>query len=292
MIEIRDYSSVVSRRLGFIKKHQVRLSAGLVVVIGAIFIGVSPFMSRVIWIVSLTPLVLGACVSLLSSRWITDSVHGWEEELSSGVERARMSDKKEARYIERPLHGTGLAIYRMTGRVGSDHLKAGVRFAAILYVGMLVLALLAALLAAWLFAAAVTLAILAATWIFGSKDDEEAVSEPRIDRSAPIRGRFYRGSSWFTEEMAGRVDDDGIIYRGTSWITEERIGRVDSDGTIYKGSNMLNEERVGRIDRDGAVYKGSNWFTEGRAGRVTDDGTVYEGKGWLDEKRAGRVDKE
>jgi hypothetical protein len=123
MIEIRNYSSILSRGLGFIKKHRVRLSAGLVVVIGAIFIGVSPFTSRVIWIVSLSPLVLGAFVPLLSSRRITDSVNGWEEEFSSGVERTRMSDKKEARYVERPLHGTGLAICRMTGPVGSDHLN-------------------------------------------------------------------------------------------------------------------------------------------------------------------------
>lgn len=292
MVEIRVYRSILDRGLHFIKKHRLRLSAGLVIVIGAVFIGVAPFMSRAIWIVSLTPLVLGACVPLLSSRRITDSVNGWEEEFSSGVERARMSDKKEARYIERPLHGTGLAICRMTGRVGSDHLKAGIRFTAILYVGMLVLALLAALLAAWLFAAAVTLVILAATWIFGSKDEDETTSEPRIERSVLIRGRFYRGTSWFTEEMAGRIDDDGIIYKGTSWIDEERIGRVDPDGTIYKGRSALTEQVAGRIAPDGTVYRGSNWLTEEKAGEVADDGTVYKGKTWLDQKRVGRVDKD
>ena len=122
MIEVRTYSFVLDRGLGFIKKHRVRLSAGLVIVIGAVFIGVSPFMNRVIWIVSVTPLVLGAFIPLLSSRRITDSVNGWEDEFSAGVERTRMSEKKEARYVERPLHGTGLAICRMTEWVSSDHL--------------------------------------------------------------------------------------------------------------------------------------------------------------------------
>ena len=298
MVEIRIYSSILDRGLHFIKKHRVRLSAGLVLVIGAVFIGVAPFISRVIWIVSLSPLVVGASVPLLSSRRITDSVNGWEEEFSSGVEKARGSDSKDARYIARPLHGTGLAICRLTRRVSSDHLKAGIRLAAILYISMIVLALLAAVIAAWLFAAAVTLVILAATWIFGSKEEERPTARTRTPTTefggyTPVRGSFYRGSSWFTEEMAGRVDDEGNIYRGTSWINEERIGRVDADGTIYKGTSMLNEEVVGRIDRDGTVYKGSNWFTQEPAGRITDDGTVYEGKSWLDEKRVGRVvDKE
>jgi len=292
MIEIRDCSSILRSCLGFIKKHRVRLAAGLVVVLGVVFIGVSPFMSRVIWIVSVTPLVLGAFIPLLSSRQITALINGWEEEFSAGVDRTRVSDKKEARYIERPLHGMGLAICRMTGRVGSDHLRAGLRFCVLLYVGMVVLALLAALLGAWLFAAAVTLVILAATWIFGSKDEDETTSEVVVERSVPIRGRFYRGTSWFTEEMAGRIDDDGIIYRGTSWITEERVGRVDVDGTIYKGSGPLTEQVAGRITPDGTVYRGSNWLTEEKAGEVADDGTVYKGKTWLDRERAGRFDKE
>jgi len=55
MIEFRDYSSVLGRVLGLIKEHRVRLIAGLVLVIGGIFIGVAPFMSRAIWIVLLSP---------------------------------------------------------------------------------------------------------------------------------------------------------------------------------------------------------------------------------------------
>jgi len=292
MIKFRGYSSVLGRILGLIKEHRVRLIAGLVLVIGGIFIGVAPFMSRAIWIVLLSPLVFGACVPLLSSGRITDLVNGWKEEFSTGVEKARSNGSKEARYIVRPLHSTGLTICRLTGRVGSDHLKAGIRLTAILYFGMVILTLLAAVLAAWLFAVAATLAITAALWIFGSKGEDEFASEPRVDRTAPIRGRFYRGTSWLTDEMAGRIDGDGIIYRGTNWITQERIGRVAADGTIYKGASILNEEVVGHIDHDGTLYKGSNWFTQERAGRVTEDGIVYEGKSWLNEERVGRVDRE
>jgi len=286
-MEIRDYSSMLGRTLSFIKEYRVRLIAGLLLVIGGVLIGVAPLISRAIWIVSLTPMLVGACFPLLSLGRITDWVNGWREVFSSGAEKARNSDTKEARYVLRPLYGSGLAVCRFSKRIPGDHLKAGIRLTAVLYLGMVVLSLLVAVLVAWLFAVAATLVIMATLWIFGSKEEEK----PTAQTSAPVRGLFYRGSSWFTEEMAGRVDDEGNIYRGTSWISEERIGRVDSDGTIYKGTSMLNEEIVGRVDRDGTVYKGSNWFTEERAGRVADNGTVYEGKSWLDEKRIGRVDK-
>jgi len=297
MVEVHDYLSVLGRILSFVKKHKVRVIAGLLLVIGGVLIGIAPTMSRAIWLVSLSPLLAGACVPLLALGQATNWVNGWQEVFSSGIEKARNSDTKEARYVLRPLHGSGLGIWRLSKRVPGDHLKAGIRLAAVLYLGMVVLSLLAAVLAAWLFAVAVTLVIMAALWIFGSKEEEMPTAQTSapssdFDGYAPVRGLFYRGSSWFTEEMAGRVDDEGNIYRGRSWITEERIGRVDSDGTIYKGTSMLNGEIVGRIDRDGTVYKGSNWFTEERAGRVADDGTVYEGKSWLDEKRIGRVDKE
>jgi len=288
MVEIRDYTSVLGRIRSFLKEHGVRLSAGLLLVIGGVLIGIAPLTSRAIWLVSLSPLLVGACVPLLALGRVTNWVNGWQEVFSSGMEKARNSDTKEARYVLRPLHGSGLAVWRLSKPIPGDHLKAGIRLAAVLYLGMVVLSLLAAVLVAWLFAVAVTLVITAALWIFGSKEEEK----PTAQTSAPVRGLFYRGSSWFTEEMAGQVDDEGNIYRGTSWISEERIGRVDSDGTIYKGTNILNEEAIGRIDRDGTVYKGSNWFTKERAGRVADDGTVYEGKSWLDEKRIGRVDKD
>jgi len=292
MMEIRDYSSMLGHTLSFIKEYRVRLIAGLLLVIGGVLVGVVPLTSRAIWIVSLTPMLVGACVPLLSLAQITDWINGWSEVFSSGAEKARNSNTKEARYILGPLHGSGLAIWRFSGQIPSDHLKAAIRLTAVIYVGMVVISLLAAVLAAWLFAVAVTFVITAALWIFGSKDEDEPTTESSVVMSAPVRGRFYRGSSWLTEEMAGRIDDDGIIYRGTSWINEEQIGRVNADGTIYKGTSMLNEEAVGRIDRDGTLYKGSNWLTAGRAGRVTDDGTVYEGTSWLDEKRAGRVDRD
>jgi len=292
MIEIRDYSSILGRILSFIKEYRVRLIAGLLLVIGTVLIGVAPLTSRAIWVVSLTPILVGACVPLLALGRATNWVNGWQEVFSSGMEKARNSGTKEARYVLRPLHGSGLAVWRLSKAIPGDHLKAGIRLAAVIYLGMVVLSLLAVVLAAWLFAVAVTLVITAALWIFGSKEEDEPTTESSVGRSAPVRGHFYRGSSWFTEEMAGRIDDGGIIYRGTSWINEERIGRVDADGTIYKGTSMLNEKAVGHIDRDGTLYKGSNWLTEARAGRVMDDGTVYEGASWLDEKRVGRVDQD
>lgn len=36
MIKVRDYSSILGRSLGFIKRHQARLSAGLIIALSIV----------------------------------------------------------------------------------------------------------------------------------------------------------------------------------------------------------------------------------------------------------------
>lgn len=107
-----------------------------------------------------------------------------------------------------------------------------------------------------------------------------------------IRGqRFFAGTNFFNEELAGRVDNDGNIYKGSNFFNEDKVGRIDDDGNIFKGTNFFNEEKVGRIDEDGNIHKGSNWFNEEKVGRMDKDGNVYQGSNFFNEEKAGRVSK-
>lgn len=114
--------------------------------------------------------------------------------------------------------------------------------------------------------------------------DDDAIAQPGI------RGqKIYSGTSWFNEELNGRVDEEGNLYKGTNWFTEEKIGRIDDEGNIYRGTNWATEVKVGRIDKDGTLYKGSNWFTEDKTGRIAEDGTILKGTNWFNEEKSGRI---
>ena len=122
--------------------------------------------------------------------------------------------------------------------------------------------------------------------LFGSS----ARRPPDVIDQVGLRGkRVYSGTNWLSEELEGRVDENGFIYRGTNWLTEERIGRIDEDGNILRGTNWLNEEKVGRIDEEGGIHRGANWFTEERSGRMDDEGNIYKGANWFTEEKRGRA---
>jgi len=290
---LRRVLSVLALVVRFAARHYVRLGAGLVVLACAIFMGVSPFMYRAIWIVCLAPLLVGAVIALISSGRASNWINGLAGFFASGVEKARAGRSETDRYIKKPFFATGSALWKASDVVGQPHLMAALRSTAAIYVAMAVLALFAALVGAWLFAVAFVLAVKVALWIISSDDSKEEREPTTSDAvSYRARGRYYHGSSWLSEELAGRVDNEGNIYRGSSWINEERIGRIASDGTIYRGTSLLNEGVVGRIDSDGTIHRGSNWFTQERSGRILDDGTVMRGRSWLDEEKVGRIEDE
>jgi len=278
----------------FVLEHRVRLSAGLVVVACAVFIGVAPFTYRAIWIVCVAPVLVGALITVLSFKRLSSWINELSETFSTGAEKARAGSSDTDKYIRRPFHVTGSAVWSGSAFVRQAHVMAGLRATATIYVSMVVLALVGALAAAWLFAVAFMLTVKAILWIASDdesrekrKQEADAMTEAAV--SHPVPGRFYRGPGWPCEELAGRVDSEGNIYRGSSWLSEERIGRIGSDGTIYRGTSLLDEAVAGRIDSNGIIHKGSDWFTQERVGRVRDDGTVLRGTSWLDEERVGRI---
>jgi hypothetical protein len=122
----------------------------------------------------------------------------------------------------------------------------------------------------------------------GASEDQGRLVEhgPVGPRNADV----YKGSSWWTEEKAGRIDREGNIYKGSSWWTEEKVGRIDREGNIQKGSSWLTEEKAGRIDKEGNIYKGSSWWTEEKVGRIDKEGNIQKGSSWWTEEKAGRVD--
>ncbi len=37
---------------------------------------------------------------------------------------------------------------------------------------------------------------------------------------------MYSGTNWFSEELKGRVDEEGTIHEGTNWFNEQKRGRT------------------------------------------------------------------
>lgn len=110
--------------------------------------------------------------------------------------------------------------------------------------------------------------------------------------------KLYRGTGGLfgSEELIGRVGDDGKIYEGKGGLfgSEEVIGRIGDDGKIYEGKGGLwgIEDRVGRVDDDGIIHEGSGGLfgNEERQGRIDDEGKIYKGKGGIfgSDDRTGR----
>jgi hypothetical protein len=283
-----------------LREYGPRLIAGLVVLGVALVIALWTHGRFVLGLALLGPLAVGACIPLLSLGGLTDKINGWGSFFSSGEDRIRSRDTKFARYVQRPFYRGGSAIWRISEPVSGEHLKAGLRLAAFTY--LLAIMGFALYVAIYVMLVIIAIFVILLIILFATSNDEEekrtttttSYSQPRErddDVVAPVKGAFYRGTNWFNEELAGRVDAKGNIYKGTNWLTEEKIGRVDAEGNIYKGAGWLTEEKVGRIDSDGCLYKGSNWFTEEQVGRVEEDGTVQKGTNWFNEEKVGRVDK-
>lgn len=299
MSRINGQLPAEGRVRGFLREHGVRLVAGLVLLVGGIFIGLGAHSHLFLWLVLLGPLLVGACVPLLSMRSLTDRINGWGGFFSAGVDKVRGRETKLAQYIQRPFYGGGSGIWRISEPVPSQHLKAGLRLAAFAYLLAIMGFALYVAVYVMLVIVAIFLVLLVIFWVASNGEEEKSATtghsqlrERDPDVMVPVKGAFYRGTNWFNEELAGRVDAEGNIYKGTNWLNEEKIGRVDADGNVYRGTNCLTEEKVGRIDGDGRLYKGSNWFTEERVGRVEEGGTVQKGTHWLDEEKVGRVDKD
>lgn len=285
----------------YLVKYGIRFGAGAVVVAGVLAIVLGAHGNLLLWLVLLGPPAVGALVPLLGIRGLSNGINGLGGAFSAGADRVRGRTSKFARYAQQPFFKDASAIWRVSERIPGDHLRAGVRLAAFAYLIALVGFILYVAIYVMLVIIAVFAILLIILFVTGNDEEGKSASskagysgpqERDDDVVAPLRGTYYRGSSWLDEELAGRVDEDGNIYKGASWVSEQKIGRVDAEGNVYKGASWRTEEKVGRIDADGRLYKGSNWFTEERVGRVEKDGTVQEGSNWFTEKKVGRVDKD
>ena len=252
----------------------------------------------VLWAVLLLPLAAAALIAL--SKWgtavsVSNAIADW-----IGTRRERAGEKTGffAELFLRPVLWCFYKLVVVTAAIESPFIKAGVRIATWTYLVGLILFLIY-----WVTVIVIAIAILVVVfWILGAilgqggsssqvssapsyvERDDDAIAQPGI------RGqKIYSGTSWFNEELNGRVDEEGNLYKGTNWFTEEKIGRIDDEGNIYGGTSWTNEVKVGRIDKDGTLYKGSNWFTEDKTGRIAEDGTILKGTNWFNEEKSGRI---
>ena len=250
-----------------------------------LILGSPLFAGSVVYFGKLQPVVSG-----------TERFNGWLVR-----KRSEISGKSGYfdRFLAKPLLWCLTKVMQWTDKIEDQFLRCGVRVTSYLYV--IAICVYLALVAIYL-AIMVTLAIIFLAFVFwalgqmsSSGVSAGSRSHGRVsedDDSMPVatRGKdIYRGSSWLTEEKAGRVDEAGNIYKGSSWLIEEKVGRIDEDGNIYRGSSWLSEEKTGRIDEDGDIYNVSSWLTEEKAGRIDEEGNIHKGSSWLSEEKVGRA---
>jgi hypothetical protein len=260
-------------------------------------------MSQINWNMLLwfVPLLIGGIVAAINKDPVNTMTEGIEARFRGWQRKAAERDGFLFRYILNPLLWTIVKFFDWTDGFSHRGLKNGVRVATTLYlIALWLLLLYSAILIAIMVAAALVVLFIVGKVLSGPSDDSEVrysssrrVANDEDDEAPTIVGprgtRMYAGSNWFTEELRGRVDDEGNIYSGTNWLTEEKIGRIDDEGNIYKGTSVFSEDKVGRIDEDGTLYKGSNWFTEEKTGRIDKDGTIFKGTNWFNEEKTGRT---
>ena len=259
-------------------------------------------MSQETWnvVLMLVPLLIGALIAATNKNQVNDATEAAEARLREWQRRASVRTGFFFRYGINPLLWTIVKFCDWSDGFAHRGLKNGARVAATLYlVGFWLLLLYAAAIVVITVVIVVAAICIAATLTSNSTEStEETYSRPRatqkdeddVREQVGLKGKkVYAGTSWFNEELKGRVDDDGNLYKGTNWFNEEKIGRIDDDGNIFKGTTWTSEVKVGRIDKDGTLYKGSNWFTEEKTGRIDEDGTIHKGTNWFNEEKQGRT---
>jgi len=255
--------------------------------------------NRMEYLIYFSPIIIGIIIGLINNPGVDNNVENFQNWLSNRKQRITSESGKLNRFLTRPFLWLALKIREWTSDIDHSGIKSGIRIALYLYLGAIFLYLFITF--AILIAIVVVIGI--AFLIYdkltsGSSTVRTTMKKQRImqdqDESViehvGLKGKkIYSGTSWFNEELKGRIDDNGNIYKGTSWLNEERIGRIDDDGNIIRGTSAFNEEKVGRIDKDGNLHKGTNWFNEEKTGRIDKDGNIQKGTSWLNEEKQGRT---
>ena len=251
------------------------------------------------YLLFVSPIIVGIIVGLMNNPSIDTNVEKFQTWLSVRKQRITRESGKLNRFLTRPFLWLALKIREWTSSIDHVGMKSGIRIALYLYLGaaFLYLFITFAIIIAIVVLIGIAFLIYDKISSGGStvrtttkrqqilQNQDESV----LDHVGLKGKNIYSGTSWFNEELKGRIDEIGNIYRGTSWINEERIGRIDDDGNIIKGTSILNEEKVGRIDKDGNLHKGTNWFNEEKTGRIDKDGNIQKGTSWLSEEKQGRT---
>lgn len=244
------------------------------------------------------PAVAGGVIAFINSEKInrlTERIEAWLRRRRgiNGIKKGFFS-----RWVVRPPLWFCVKLCDWTDSLAHRGVKNGIRTASAMYVlGLWTLFAMYAFVAVLALVCG-ALILVVVFMILGqvlggnqrSSRERERESEELPAGGAVVRNkRFYSGTSWFNEELEGRVDEKGNIYRGTHWTNEEKIGRFDDDGNVFRGTGFWNEEAVGRVDEDGNLIKGTNWWNEEKVGRIDEKGDVYKGTNWWNEEKKGRM---
>jgi hypothetical protein len=249
--------------------------------------------SGVILFVFACPLIIGVVVSVVDST----SFNIRSEQVEVWLRRKLTWSTGKSHWFYRYLLSPGLwmivKVADWTDGMQHRGVKNGLRFTLSVYFAMIwaLVVYNLAVLALTILVIGFIFYVLFKAFVTGPEQNTEThQSQDMPMRRNNLNGKeIYVGASWFNEELAGRVDDEGDIYSGSNWLNEVKIGRINKKGEIFRGANKFTEVKIGRIDEDGNLIKGTTWLNEEQTGRIDHNGKIYHGTNWLNERQIGRV---
>lgn len=195
----------------------------------------------------LMPFVLGAAVAAMRISAASDKIHAISNWLNAGLEKARASDGKFARFVKRPFYRLTLAIWRWTEPIPDSHARAALRLATLILITAVTVLLVAT--AAYIIIAIVVILLVLALigWFLSLNDPKRPPRDPRDpDSDSPPRRlgpeitRFRK--SWtgktIQEHSVGGVKTGESVYK-KDWAGRDVLVRTDNDG------NKVSETRAG-----------------------------------------------
>ena len=260
----------------------------------------------------LLPVASGCLVPMLRLIEVSAWLNGREEWLERGAAKAKSWTGKIGRYLAQPFFAVSLWCTRKTEAVSDPHVRAGVRFAAALFViGVFTVLAIAA---AYIVVAVVVfiIAIIVIGWLLSLNSNSSSAggySESSSSEGGPGRASFSRREKdWLGDPKTVHYNADGAKIGESreekDWLGEPKTVHYDTDGRKVSESraekDWLGEPKTVHCAADGAKSGESRaekgWLGEPRTVHYDADGAKFgesrAEKDWLGDPKTVHYDKD
>ena len=237
--------------------------------------------------------MVGALLAALQLKGLTARINTREDASSWHPAVAGGKEDWFSRWVARPVRAGGDLIWRLTRRIGNEHIRAGLRVALGLSLGLCALTIVAVVAWAVLMAVIVLAVLVLLVWVPIKVLASGGGSTQASRQGSPVLGDLptepvsmaavgLRGTRLMNEGVVGttpvgvRIDNEGRILKEGVFGDAPSGYRLDDEGRLIKEGIFGESPRGQRLADDGRVLK-EGVFAEAPAGlRVNEDGRIVE----------------